>query len=199
MTLTCQVEEATGAETYQWTSSLAAVTNQRNMRSRTVVRSSDSGSHTCTATRTTPPGTGTATFEMNVIGECAHLYPYQQFRHVHVNRSDWSCQILSTGSHQFEPPTLPGSFLLQCERSWERGQIYSIFRVDICICRVDTCICRVDTCICRVDSCISRVDTCISRVDTCISRVDTSQVQRFKMRHKIFVPTTYSRVKGIGS
>ena len=37
----------------------------------------------------------------------------------------------------------------------------------------------------------------ICRVDTCICRVDTSQVQRFIMRHKIFVPTTYSRVKGI--
>ena len=108
MTLTCQVEGATGTETYQWTSSLPEVTD--NMRSRTVVRSSDSGSHTCTASRTVPSGTGTATFEMNVIGGCAHLYIYHQLRHVHVNRSDWSCQILSTGSHQFEPPNTPRLF-----------------------------------------------------------------------------------------
>ena len=110
MTLTCQVEGGTGVETYQWTSSLNAVTGQPNMRSRTTVRSSDSGSHTCTASRTAPSGTGTATFEMNVIGGCAHLYQYQQLCHVHVNRSDWSCQILSTGSHQFEPPNTPKLF-----------------------------------------------------------------------------------------
>ena len=110
MALTCQVEGATGSETYVWTSSLNAVTGQPNMRSRATVRSSDSGSHTCTAFRTVPSGTGTATFEMNVIGGCAHLYLYQQLRHVHVNRSDWSCQILSTGSHQFEPPNTPRLF-----------------------------------------------------------------------------------------
>ena len=95
----CQVEGAIGVETYQWTSSLSAVSNQPNMRSPTTLRSSDSGSHTCIATRATPSEAyGTATFEMNVIDGCAHLYLYQHLRHVHVNHSDWSCQILSTGS-----------------------------------------------------------------------------------------------------
>ena len=64
--LTCQVK-GTGAETYRWTSSLPAVSNQPNMRSRTNLRSSDSGSHTCTATR--DGMTGSATIEMNVVGE----------------------------------------------------------------------------------------------------------------------------------
>ena len=123
VTLTCEVDGATGAETYLWTSTCtgpgsscfiytgSGASKITQAISRTTVRSSDSGSHTCTATRTTPSeASGTATFEMNVIGGCAHLYLYQQLRHVHMNRSDWSCQILSTGSHQFEHPNTPRLF-----------------------------------------------------------------------------------------
>ena len=72
VTLTCQVEGATGVETFQWISTLPVVSNQPTMRSRTTVRSSDSGSHTCIATSTCSGGsslTGSATIEMNVVGE----------------------------------------------------------------------------------------------------------------------------------
>ena len=64
--LTCEAT-GTGAETYQWTSSLPAVSNQPSMRSRTTLRSTDSGNHTCTATR--GGLCGSATIDMNVVGE----------------------------------------------------------------------------------------------------------------------------------
>ena len=65
------MEGATGAETYVWTSSLGAVTGQPNMRSRSTVRSIDSGTHTCMATR--GGLSGSDTIEMNVVGECLHV------------------------------------------------------------------------------------------------------------------------------
>ena len=77
MTLTCQVEGATtGAETYLWTSTCSGPTSNcfvpgkiTQAISRTTLRSSDSGTHTCTVTDPITGLSGTATIEMNVVGE----------------------------------------------------------------------------------------------------------------------------------
>ena len=76
VTLTCQVEGATGAETYQWSSTCTGpnsncfVPGQTTQAiTRTALRSSDSGTHTCMATNAVTGLTGTATIEMNVVGE----------------------------------------------------------------------------------------------------------------------------------
>ena len=78
MTLTCQVEGAIGTETYQWTSTCTGPNSNcfvpgkiTETITRTTLRSTDSGTHTCTATRDTGGSslTGSATIEMNVVGE----------------------------------------------------------------------------------------------------------------------------------
>ena len=72
--LTCQVEGATRTETYQWTSTCTGpktncfVPGKTNQTiSRSSLHSTDSGNHTCTANRSSL--TGSATIEMNVVGE----------------------------------------------------------------------------------------------------------------------------------
>ena len=76
VTLTCEVEGATGAETYLWTSTCTGpgsncfVPGKTDQAiSRTTLRSSDSGTHICTATLPITGLSGTATIEMNVVGE----------------------------------------------------------------------------------------------------------------------------------
>ena len=77
MTLTCQVEGEVGSEMYQWTSTCTGPVSNcfvpgktDKTISRTTLHSTDSGTHSCTVTRTTPgEQTGTATIEMNVVGE----------------------------------------------------------------------------------------------------------------------------------
>ena len=74
VTLTCQVEGATGAETYLWTSTCTGPNSNCFVPGkitaeidRGTLRSTDSGTHICTATR--GGLTGSATIEMNVVGE----------------------------------------------------------------------------------------------------------------------------------
>ena len=63
--LTCEVT-GTGAVTHQWTSSLPEVKDKPDTRTRTNLRSTDSGNHTCTVSGGM---TGSATIEINVVGE----------------------------------------------------------------------------------------------------------------------------------
>ena len=72
--LTCQVEGEDGSETYQWSSTCTGpgyscfVPGKTNETiARTTLRSTDSGNHTCTATR--GGLSGNDTIEMNVVGE----------------------------------------------------------------------------------------------------------------------------------
>ena len=72
--LTCQVEGETGSETYQWSSTCTGPSSGCFVPGRTAqpitrgtTRSTDSGNHTCTATRGAL--TGSATIEMNIAGE----------------------------------------------------------------------------------------------------------------------------------
>ena len=76
VTLTCQVEGGSGAVTYLWSStctgaiSLCFVQTQIDqIVSRSNLRSSDSGTHTCLVTDSANGQTGSATIEMNVVGE----------------------------------------------------------------------------------------------------------------------------------
>ena len=73
--LTCQVVPEAGSEIYLWTSTCTGPGSTCFVPGRTsqaiyrpVLRSTDSGSHTCTATRGAL--TATATIEMNVVGMC---------------------------------------------------------------------------------------------------------------------------------
>ena len=77
MTLTCQVEGATGAETYLWTSTCTTgcfINHQidRMTVARSTLQSVDSGNHTCTAT--CGGLTGSDTIEMNVVGKCTNIH-----------------------------------------------------------------------------------------------------------------------------
>ena len=77
VTLTCQVTGGSGTVTYLWTSTCTGCfvpgkTDQTLIRGTT--RSTDSGNHTCTATRGAL--TGSATIEMNIVGEL--VYTFQQ-------------------------------------------------------------------------------------------------------------------------
>ena len=78
VTLTCRVQEATGVETYLWTSTCTGPLTHcyvpgrtSHTITRTTLRSTDSGMHTCTATNPITRWTGSATIEMNVVGMCA--------------------------------------------------------------------------------------------------------------------------------
>ena len=70
--LTCQVEGATEAETYQWSSTctgcfINSQTMQNQIIGRAALQSIDPGTHTCTATR--GGLSGSDTIEMNAVGE----------------------------------------------------------------------------------------------------------------------------------
>ena len=76
MTLTCQAEG--GGWAFQWSStctgpgySCFVPGKTTETISRVVLRSTDSGSHTCTATR--GGMTGSDTIEMNVVGMCSDM------------------------------------------------------------------------------------------------------------------------------
>ena len=80
VTLTCRVEGETGLETYQWSSTCTGPWSHCFVHgsyyqtiSRTTLRSTDSGNHTCTATNPYNGLAGTATIEMNVIGMCTDM------------------------------------------------------------------------------------------------------------------------------
>ena len=72
VTLTCQVEGATGTVTYQWTSTCTHppcfVIGTNREISRLFVRAGvDDGTHTCTVTDSDGP-TGTDSIVMNIVG-----------------------------------------------------------------------------------------------------------------------------------
>ena len=73
--LICQVTG--GSWTYDWTSTCStgcfinSQTFQNQVVDRTVLQSVDSGTYTCMATRGSD--TGSATIEINVVGECIHI------------------------------------------------------------------------------------------------------------------------------
>ena len=76
MDLTCQVTG--GGWAFKWTSTCAGPSSNcfvPDVRTETItrntLRSTDSGNHTCTATRSGM--IGNATIEMNVVGECVKV------------------------------------------------------------------------------------------------------------------------------
>ena len=76
--LTCQVTGGgSGPVTYNWTSTCStgcfinSGTFQNQVVGRTVLQSVDSGIYTCMASRGSD--TGSATIEINVVGECRHV------------------------------------------------------------------------------------------------------------------------------
>ena len=76
LTITCQVEGETGSETYLWTSTctgcfINGLTEENQVVGRGSLQSVDSGTYTCMATRGSD--TGSATIEINVVGECIHV------------------------------------------------------------------------------------------------------------------------------
>ena len=84
VTLTCQV---TGVVwTYQWTSTCTGPSSncfvpgkRTETITRTVLRSTDSGNHACIATRSGM--IGSATIEMNVVGELSQLSVRRPVKH----------------------------------------------------------------------------------------------------------------------
>ncbi len=71
VTLTCQVEGATGTVTYQWTSTCGNCFAKGTSKSVTqgFLRAGfDDGTHTCTATDSDGGETGSASIEMRIIG-----------------------------------------------------------------------------------------------------------------------------------
>ena len=64
--------------TYNWTATCTGCiinmdTFQNQVVGRTTLQSVDSGTYTCMATRGSD--TGSATIEINVVGECIHIMP----------------------------------------------------------------------------------------------------------------------------
>ena len=75
MTVTCQAEGETGTVTYLWTSTCStgcfihSGTSQRQAVGQSSLISVDSGTYTCTATDSDGGEMGSATIEINVVGE----------------------------------------------------------------------------------------------------------------------------------
>ena len=79
MTITCQAEGETGPVTYLWTSTcstgcfISSATEESQAVGRTTLQSVDSGNHTCTVTDSDGGEMGSATIEINVVGEYIHV------------------------------------------------------------------------------------------------------------------------------
>ena len=76
--LTSQAEGETGSETYEWTSTCTGCfinsgTFRNQLVGRGTLQSVDSGNHTCTVTDSDGGEMGSATIEINVVGEYVHI------------------------------------------------------------------------------------------------------------------------------
>ena len=76
--LTCQATGGGGTVTYNWTATCTGCfinmdTFQNQVVGRTVLQSVDSGTYTCTVTDSDGGEMGSATIEINVVGECIHV------------------------------------------------------------------------------------------------------------------------------
>ena len=72
LTITCEVQGATGTVTYSWVSTLSPVSGEPDsLRQRLLLRSSFSGVHTCTATDS-GGSSGIASIPVNVVGKLFH-------------------------------------------------------------------------------------------------------------------------------
>ena len=77
VTLTCEVEGASGTVSYQWTSTCSScfVSGTSQSVSRSRLFSTDAGVHTCTV-RDWGGNTGSGSTEMNIIGEIRTGNPF---------------------------------------------------------------------------------------------------------------------------
>ena len=69
VTLTCQVTGVSGTVSYEWTPTLPTDEGQSNTRRYDTLSSTESGTHTCTVRESSNGLTGSATIEINVVGE----------------------------------------------------------------------------------------------------------------------------------
>ena len=78
LTLTCQATGGSGTISYLWTSTctgcfISSATEESQAVGRTTLQSVDSGNHTCTVTDSDGGEMGSATIEINVVGEYIHV------------------------------------------------------------------------------------------------------------------------------
>ena len=82
LTITCQATGGSGTVTYLWTSTcstgclISSATEGNQAVGQTTLLSVDSGNHTCTVTDSVSGEMGSATIEINVVGECIHNIMY---------------------------------------------------------------------------------------------------------------------------
>ncbi len=139
VTLTCQVEGATGTETYQWTSTcgncFARGPTSQSVTGNFLRVNFDQGTHTCTATDSDGGETGSASFLMRIIGMfvssllCTSITVTvaQSVSYLWLWFLVCSATVVDSNSYKDTGPEQGGS------RKWRSGLLARLYRKAACI------------------------------------------------------------------